>query len=486
MSLLMLNRALSRLVLVIVAGGWLSAVSAALMAKGIESQSNATSFGLEEVITLALQNNKDLQAARYSVDAAHARLAQAGLPANPRLELSTRSDFLFGNNGEYAVSAGFTQQFPVAGWLAREKDVARVDVDLAMAEINIAERRLTGNVASTYYRIIVLNRQIAERDSLIKVDKKLVKVTRNRFKVAEVSELDVFTARIELARLEQERTLLQNQQATQQGLLNQLLGRVAGQALTLDDSLARAQVLPGVEKLQQQALSQRPELRVEALNLERARAAQALARSQTWEDWTVGVGVEQSRLSITGAPPQDTERALGVTLSIPLPLRNKNQGRIAEAIVAGSQATARSEALAASISNQVASAYAESERLKVALHDYEHTILPLADSNVSNSQAAYGLGQIPIFAVVQAQRQHTDAHIAYLNVLDQYLQALTGLAFGVGSSFGDGLAPGPSNSFTSDAQLDVTRGQQVPTLPDQSMSMTVPATRPYERNNRIE
>lgn len=430
----------------------------------VSPAANAAGLALDEVIKIAMQNNKDLQAARYVVDAARARLLQAGLPANPRLELAARSGFLFNNNGEYSISVGFSQQFPVAGRIARQKDVAQVDVDLASAEIKVAERKLAGEVAATFYRLVVLDKQIQERESLIGVDKKLVKLTRNRLKAAEVSELDVSTARIELARLQQERTLLQNQQVTQLALLNQLLGRSAAQPLELDDSLAKAQPLPGLAELQQRALSLRPDLRIESLRLERAHADKELARAQRWEDWTVGVGVEQSRLSITGAPSQDTERALGVTLSIPLPWRNQNQGRIAEAIAAGTQATARMEALTLSISNAVASAYGESERLKAALQEYEHGILPVADRNVSLSQQAYGLGQIPIFSVVQAQRQHTDAHVAYLNTLDQYLQVLVSLRYGVGGSLGD-TTLGPS--ITPDQQTGVTQGQQPATAPGQ-------------------
>jgi len=398
---------------------------------------NAAGLTLNDVIKIAMQNNKDLQTARYVVDITGARLLQAGLPENPRLELAGNSGFLFNNKDEYATSVGFSQQFPIAGRIARQKEVAQIDVYMASTEIKVAERKLASEVAATFYRLAVLNKQIQERENLIGVDKKLVKLTLNRLKAAEVSELDVSTARIELARLQQERILLQNQQARKLALLNQLLGRSATQPLELDDSMAKAQPLPGLADLQRQALNLRPDLRVESLSLTRARAAKELADAQRWEDWTIGVSVEQSRLSITGAPSQETEHALGVSLSIPLPWRNKNQGRIAEAIAAGTQAEARVEALTFSINNAVASSYDESERLKVAMLEYEHSILPAADNNVSLTQQAYGLGQIPIFSVVQAQRQHTDAHVAYFNTLDQYLQVLVSLRYGAGGSLGE-------------------------------------------------
>ncbi len=413
----------SMVVIIILLGGTSPAVSAAELT-------------LNEAINIAMQNNKDLQAARYVVDRANARLLHAGLSENPRLELGASSGFLFKNASEYATSVGFSQQFPIAGRIARQKDVAQVDVHMASAEVEVAERKLARDTAATFYRLVILNKQIQERESLIIVDKKLVKLTRNRLKAAEVSELDLSTARIDLARLQQERILLQSRQTRQLALLNKLLGKPAAQPLEPDDSLARTQALPSLADLQHQAFNLRPDLRIASLAMTRADAAKELADAQSWEDWTIGMRVEQSRLSITGAPRQEAERILGVTLSIPLPWRNKNQGRIAEAVVAGSQAQARVEALKLSISNAVTSSYDEIERLKTALQSYKHDILPAADRNVSLSQQAYGLGQIPIYSVVQAQRQHSDAHVAYFNTLDQYLQVLVSLHYRVGDSLG--------------------------------------------------
>jgi outer membrane protein TolC len=108
----------------------------------------ADGLALRQLITQALSGNKDLQAARFATAQARARLVQAGVLPNPRLELTNKNDALFKNEGEYTASIGFSQQFPVAGRIARQKDVARVDIDLAVAEIKEAEWKLAGDVAN--------------------------------------------------------------------------------------------------------------------------------------------------------------------------------------------------------------------------------------------------------------------------------------------------------------------------------------------------
>ena len=388
---------------------------------------NAAGLTLEKAIDIAVQGNKDLQATRYAVEQARARLLQAGLPPNPRLDITAKNDLIFRNEGEYTASVGISQAFPVAGRLARQKDVARVDVALALAEIRQAELKLAGDVAAGFYRVLALNRQIEARERLIDVDQKLVTGTRNRFKAAEVSELDVNAAQLDLQRLTQERALLQSQRTTQLAQLNQLLGRPTTQPLELDDTLPTSDQLPSLAEQQREALTLRPDLRFALLNADRARADQALAHAQRWEDWTVGVGLEQGRQVIDGGPPQGTNRAIGLSLSIPLPLVNKNQGRIAEAAAAGDQAYARIEALKLSIGNEVGSAYAEAERLQQVIAEYQRSMLPVSERNVRLAQQGYNQGLVSIVEVVQAQRQQGELNGAYLNTLDQYLQALSRL-----------------------------------------------------------
>ncbi len=399
----------------------------------LNQSANAAGITLPQAIDIAVQSNKDLQAVRYTVEEARARLLQAGLPPNPRLDIAAKNDLIFRNEGEYVASIGISQQFSVAGRIGHQKEVARVDVALALAEIKQVELKLAGDVASRFYSVLALNRQIEAREHLIAVDQKLVLGTRNRFKAAEVSELDVNTAQLDLQRLTQERSLLLSQRATQLAQLNQLLGRSATRAIELDDTLPTGESLPSLADQQRQALSSRPDLRFALLNADRAQANQALAHAQRWEDWTVGVGLQQDRQVIDGAPTQGTSRALGLSLSIPLPLRNQNQGNIAEATAAGAQAYARIEALKLSIGNEVASAYAETERLQQALSEYQRNMLALSTRNVRLAQQGYNQGLIPIGDVIRIQHQQGELNIAYLNTLDQYLQALARLHIATGN-----------------------------------------------------
>lgn len=390
-------------------------------------------FNLDRLIATAQRDNKELQAARMSVEAARARLTQAGVLANPRINVGAGSDFAFRNEGAYSASVGISQDFPISGRLALQKEVARVDIELARAEILNAQRRLAGEIAANVYRILVLDRQIQARDALSAVDEKLAKATRSRFKAAEVSELDVNTVSLDLQRLAQERLLLESRRRVLLQSLNLQLGRPSAASLTLDEPLPSLDSLPPLQTELSKAFALRPDQHQALLQIDRAQAQLGLANAKRWEDWSVGLGVQQDRQAIVGAPGQPNDRSLLLNLTIPLSLRSRTQGLIDEAAVLARQSRAQSDALTQQIGSEVAAAHAEAASLQTLYRNYVSTLLPVTARNVALAQKGYEQGLVPLLEVIQAQRQESDLRTSALNTLDLYLQAYSRLQAAVGN-----------------------------------------------------
>ncbi|MDP3446194.1 MAG: TolC family protein, partial [Ignavibacteria bacterium] len=254
---------------------------------------------LDQLTHIALQNNKELQVVKHNVEIATARLTQAGQYPNPRLNLLNADDRLLKNEGEYVRSAGISQQFPIAGRIGSQENVARVDIEVALAEIKNAERKLKGDIASAFYTLLIISYRIEKMNAFLAVAQKLMEVTRKRYKVAEISQLDVNSAQLEHERLLQERNLLEKQYLTQTAKLNELLGRSACSPLEIDKKIPKILICQNLEDELTLAQKQRPDLRIAELSINRAKADSDLAHAQKWEDWTVGVGVEQDLQVIT-------------------------------------------------------------------------------------------------------------------------------------------------------------------------------------------
>lgn len=389
-------------------------------------------LSLDQLIEIALQNNKALKAAKHNVDIAKARLMQAGQYPNPRLNLLNSDDSLLTNEGEYARSVGISQEFPVAGRIGNQENVAQVDVEIASAEIKDAERKLKGEVASSFYALLIIDYRIEKIDAFMLVNEKLIRVTRKRYQAAEVSELDVNAAQLEYERLLQEKNLLENQRITQIAKLNELLGRNPSCSLAIEKKRPKVFALANLDEKTDLSLKLRPDLQISQLTINRARADNELAEAQKWEDWKVGVGVERDKIVVTGAPPQKPDNKIALNLSIPLPLLNSNQGRIQETAARHSQALSKIEALKLAIQTEVKNAYSEVQGLKNILERSDNNSIVLSEKNALLAQQAYHNGQISFLEVVQAQRQQNDLQSLYLNTLDQYFQAFVKLQTAVG------------------------------------------------------
>lgn len=410
------------------------AVRAEEQTAGHSRPSPTAAVSVEDAVDEALHANRDLQTAYFTIEQARARLVQAGLWPNPALDFSGAHDFAFANEGEYATTTGFEQRFPVAGRIGRAKDVARVDVALALAEVHDAARRLIGEVQSAFYEVLVLNAQIVERERLVDIAGRLVNVSEARAKLAEVSALDVNTARIERQRLELERNLLVAQQRARSAELNRLLGRTPEAPVTVTGEIvAPIKPLAGAT-LRSEALQHRPDLRQVSLQADRARAERELARAERWEDWTLGFGYDRDRQVVNGAPPQRADQLLGLRLTIPLPLLNQNQGRIAEAASLEAQAKSRASALELAVLTEVEAAYRRVEEIKQVVDGYRSKVIPLTDRNVALAQDAYRAGLTSVTQVVQVQRQQSELRTGYLDVLGQYRRATIDLEVAAATS----------------------------------------------------
>ena len=373
----------------------------------------------------ALRANPELRAVREAIEGARGRLLQAGLRPNPELGLSATSDIDFANE-EQDQALSISQRFPIAGRLARARDVAAVDVSLAETEVRDFERLLVADVQASVVRLLTLERTASAREQVIGAVRELVRISEKRLQAAQVSEADLNLLAIELAGLEQEQRLLGLEQATERARLNRLLNRAPSAPIRVAGDVEQpAFAVPAPAQLASRAQAGRPELARLRLEAERARAEAALARAETWEDWTVDASYLRTRGTIddAGLSLVDRDQILGLAVRVPLPLWNRNQGRIAEAISLERQATARLEASERKVEEELEAASRRVEALEQVAREYREALVPRAERNVALLARGYREGLSPISELVQAQRQLSDTSLASARTLGDLRQA---------------------------------------------------------------
>ena len=376
-------------------------------------------------VAVALAGNRDLAAARFAIREAEARLHQAGLWPNPELELSHGNDILFSNEGEYSLSAGFKQRFPVTQRLVKAKDVARVDVAMALAEVRERERLIAGDVLRRSRALLVVRERIGANAEAQSLAQKLIEISVNRLKAAEASAVDVNSAKLELQSIQLEQAAHLNQEEAIKAELNGLLGRDPATPLAMTGSLDLNLDPAAVTETSRGAAARRPDRQLAALGVDRAAAEIVLARAEKWEDWTVGF--DYSRAYGRFAPPVGgkLDNSIGLSVSIPLPLRNKNQGNISEAQARRQRTEAEVQALDLRIATEVQAAAAQLRRLAELARQYLDQPMKLAEENITLLQKGYADGLVGIAPVIQAQQQAAALRRGYLDTVAEFERVRT-------------------------------------------------------------
>lgn len=391
----------------------------------VRAEAIPLTFTPEQAVSLALRGNRDLMAARFAIQQAEARLKQAGLMQNPELELGHATDRLLKNDGEYNLSVGFKQRFPITGRLEKERAVARVDVAMALAEVRNQERLFAGEVMDRAREWLVLRDKVKANEETLGIIEKLVDSSEKRLKVAEVSEADVNLSKIEAEKLSLAKAALLNQQEIATTELNGLLGRNPKTPLILS-GFANLELNAGaLATATQQANARRPDHQLAALGIDRAAAEIILAKAGKWEDWTVGFGYSRSVGKFDSPIGTKTDDLIGISLSVPLPLWNNHNGKISEAQVTRQQKIAELSALELHIQKEAQSAENQMRRQLGILRQYRDVSLKLAEANMALLQKGYSDGLYPITTVIQAQQQFTELRQSYLESVGDFLKART-------------------------------------------------------------
>lgn len=385
----------------------------------------ATNLTPESAVAMALAENRDLVAARFAIRQAEGRLKQAGPWPNPEFELGGKNDRAFASEGENDFATGFKQRFPITGRLTKAKAVARVDVAQAMAEVRNQERLLAGEVLGFSRELLVTREKLKANDEIQGVIQKVIEVSEKRLKVAEVSAADVNLAKLELQKLTLAQAALLNQQEITATALNRLLGREPKTPLLISGVPGAEFDTNTVAEISRQAIARRPDRQLAALGIDRAGAEIKLAKAEKWEDWTVGFDYSRSVGKFDAPIGTKTDNFFGVGVSIPLPLWNRNQGRVSEAQATQQRAEAELRALDLRIAAEAQTTENQMRRLLDIMRQYREESIKLAEENIALLQKGYADGLVNITAVIQAQQQLTELRESYLEALADFIRAKT-------------------------------------------------------------
>ena len=388
---------------------------------GAPSQGNPALAGdvtLRDALAAALQHNPELAAFSCEMRATDARTLQAGLRPNPEIEAESEE---VGGGGERAgfdsavTTLRLSQVIELGGKRAKRKHIAATEA--ALAGWDYESKRL--DVLTSVTRVFVDLLAAQERSTLaaesLSLAERVLAAVAEQVKAGKVSPVEETKAGVAAASARIEQRQAQRGLDAARRQLALLCGASAADFTRAIGRFDQIGPVPSAERLAE-LVTQNPDVARWQTELDQRQAALALEKSKRVPDVTVSAGAQRFHA--------EDETAYVVGLSVPLPLFDRNQGAIREAVA--KVAKAREEQRAAELRAHVeltaayealSSAHAEATALRA-------DVLPAAQSAFDAAQEGFRQGKFDFLVVLDAQRTLIESKGQYIQALAEYHKSI--------------------------------------------------------------
>lgn len=357
-----------------------------------------TSLDLPTAVRLALAQ-PGLQAAALEVAASEAAAGQAGSLPNPELGWLREGR----DAGARTTTVQLSQPIELGGKRRARVALARGEVALARSELAARRREVRADVIAAWHAVLAGQEQQRQAQALNGLARRSVEVAARRVAAGKVSPIDETRARLAAVDAATELARADAELAVARTRLGALVGRPAA-ALVLapqhDETLHEAphEGLPAVPPLEALlARSGEPGTVGRARSQLAAQEAQAgVERAARIPDLTLTVGSQRD--------DQVGRRQAVFGVSVPLPLFNRNQGRLTAALRRTDKA--REELAAARVAADAALAEART-RYDAAHNEASllgRDVIPQARSAYDLTLTGFEAGKFAFLDVLDAQR----------------------------------------------------------------------------------
>lgn len=386
----------------------------------------AEPLSLAKAIELALEGNPEVAAAKRQWEATEGQVLQGRSRPNPELAYSledTRSK---------TRTQSWQLNLPVelGGKRAARTKAAEKTREQAQAQLAELQATVRANVAAAYFDVLTAQeRLVLARDSAA-LAKSSTDTVSKRVAAGKVSPVEESKARVAEAGVRVELAQAASEQRNALSRLFALLGRIDAPYTVLE---GKAENLPSVPSLAdlQPLISSAPGVVLARIEVDRREALTALELSKRVPDVTVSVGMQRSN---------ETQRnVLLFGVSVPLPIFDRNQGNLLEALKLEDKARDELQAASVRLHSEVAQARERLSTIIAEVQSLKQDVLPGAKSAYDAATIGFENGKFNFLEVLDAQRTYFTAKSQYLKALGEAHRAAADIDRLLGASMVSGL-----------------------------------------------
>lgn len=410
-----------------------ASVLAAICIPVAEAATDGDTLTLPNAVALALTANPDIRLSELAVASYQAGMQSADTAPNPTFtvgtsNLNTQAGIGSGNlrSKTFDTSVRIDQLIERGDKRRLRTENAAALTSASRFDAREVRRQTMIAVTFAFYDLLAAQerQEIAMQNASLMGDTLLA--ARKRRTAGDLAPSDVTRIEVDALRTDNDAGQAVAEEARARIVLAQLLGdarRATGLSVAGDWPARGLQLTPDTEV----ALAERADVRAAQARLDAARAAARLASAALQRDVTVGLQYDHFPGSTTNM--QGNGNSIGVSIQIPLFLRNQYTGEIRSAAVAVETAALvlerTREAARGEILRQVEDARASIERLT----RFDERLLPAARTSAAAAEFAFQHGAISVMDVLDVRRTYRQALLDALSARTDQAKTAAAMAW---------------------------------------------------------
>jgi cobalt-zinc-cadmium efflux system outer membrane protein len=378
----------------------------------------AAGLDLRSAIDHALESDPALKAGGLEIEAAEGRKIQASLSPNPQATIEVEDSL--GTGGYRGLrrtqtTLQISQLFELGGKLDRRVEAATAARDVVRADRELLRLDVMARTTEAFVRVLGAQRRLSIAEARAKRAATLIPALRRRVDAGASPSIEVTRGQVavDLANIEtgRARTALET---ARRNLASQW-GGAAPDFGQLTGDLDTVRPPPPLETFIA-SLDDNPRL-LRWSNLRSAREADVrVQRSLATPDLTFGVGPRHYS--------ETNDAGVVFSLSMPIPVNNRNQGNIIEARKELEKTGEERSAARLDLYREISGAYGELAETWSEISQLRSTVLPAARDALRGVQDGYGQGRFGVIDLLDAQGTLSEAETRQGDALVAYHAAV--------------------------------------------------------------
>lgn len=384
---------------------------------------------LEQATYMTTERNLELKAKREDLGIAEARLIKANLlfQHNPELEGDVSNRRLSkpenGSSRNVPQSGVFlSQEFEIGGQPIFRRQAAQRNYEKVKFEVADFERTLRFHVTELFLRLVNNQAKVKQAEQIVDLRSRLYEASGTRLRLGDIPEVQHTLSEFELNRARSDLIGLQREYEESLAKLSTDLGLEPDVQVEVIAELKPTPTSLSPADLVKTALERRPDLA--ALEREKAvtEAEERLTRSERIPNIKAGPFYERD----------DRDNIIGGRISIPLPIFDRKQAELREALARRSAANINYLSLRQNIERSIRAAYTRLKLSEQEISLYSEATMKRFDDTLELYLNAYREGAIDLADTILFQNQVIEARQKFTDAITNYNLSLAELKLQAG------------------------------------------------------